>query len=537
MPLTLDRLRPRHIYKRLRKGAASILKRHWPDLARQLLMRRVFGADWVDDARADIRGHHQYMWESARTLLDETGVEFVSTGEEGEYRFFVFLSDTEGDARTLIQRLLDDEYRMQIHFCNGLRPRKIYTRRDAARLKKELANQRVPLAEVSHIKFTRCWIPGLNYKMQGWSSAMRIDFYQWDSEVGIWESVGSRFVPRRVDASLRDVGTGLSLVDWMGRAVNRVHFPVDVVYTWVDGNDPDWQRRKAAREGRHDELHQRANNASRYHNRDELKYSLRSLYYHAPWIRHIYIVTDQQVPEWLDPSLSGKISIVDHSELFPDPDDLPTFNSHAIESVLARIPGLSTHFLYVNDDVFMSGAVRPEAFFESSGIARTFLSNAWSPFCGVDDSDRASEWGALNASRLLNKSHDAVIHHKTKHTPIPLRKDLMKSLEEEYAEDFSALRSRPFRTPHDLAPVTSLHMSFGLARGYVVTGNINYAYVDIASNDLDKKLRRIKRSPHSMVFCLNDTEVDEDDFDWDAQEVVLRRFLEEMYPYKGPWER
>src|SRR5690606_9563103 len=30
----------------------------------------------------------------------------------------------------------------------------------------------------------------------------------------------------------------------------QVTFPIDVVYLWVDGDDPDWQARKAARAGR-----------------------------------------------------------------------------------------------------------------------------------------------------------------------------------------------------------------------------------------------------------------------------------------------
>ena len=34
---------------------------------------------------------------------------------------------------------------------------------------------------------------------------------------------------------------------------------------------------------------------SRFRDNDELRYSLRSLEQHAPWLRHIYIVTNGQV--------------------------------------------------------------------------------------------------------------------------------------------------------------------------------------------------------------------------------------------------
>ena len=47
------------------------------------------------------------------------------------------------------------------------------------------------------------------------------------------------------------------------------------------------------------------------------------------------------------------IRVVPHSEIFPDTGDLPTFNSHAIEACLHRIPDLSENFLYFNDDVFL----------------------------------------------------------------------------------------------------------------------------------------------------------------------------------------
>jgi hypothetical protein len=46
------------------------------------------------------------------------------------------------------------------------------------------------------------------------------------------------------------------------------------------------------------------------------------------------------------------VRVVLHDDIFNDPDkQLPTFNSLAIELMLHRIPGLSHHFLYFNNDV------------------------------------------------------------------------------------------------------------------------------------------------------------------------------------------
>lgn len=91
------------------------------------------------------------------------------------------------------------------------------------------------------------------------------------------------------------------------------------------------------------------------------RYSLRSLEKNAPWIRHIFIVTNGQVPTWLDTS-NPKVSIVTHKEIFKNPKVLPTFSSPSIEMNLHHIRGLSDYFIYFNDDVFLGSPVTPSDF-------------------------------------------------------------------------------------------------------------------------------------------------------------------------------
>ncbi len=80
-----------------------------------------------------------------------------------------------------------------------------------------------------------------------------------------------------------------------------IGFPVDAVYTWVNGADLAWlERKNAALAAMGMETEDAATSAARFRDRDELRYSLRSIDMYAPWIRNIYLVTDQQVPEWLD---------------------------------------------------------------------------------------------------------------------------------------------------------------------------------------------------------------------------------------------
>jgi hypothetical protein len=127
---------------------------------------------------------------------------------------------------------------------------------------------------------------------------------------------------------------------------------VDAVWTWVNGSDPVWQRIKQQYDPPPRTLFGRRVSKSignKYREHDELRFSLRSIWMNAPWIRNLIIVTDGQVPYWLD-CTHPRVRVVDHRELFDDPTtQLPTYNSLAIESVLHRIPGLSEFFLYLNN--------------------------------------------------------------------------------------------------------------------------------------------------------------------------------------------
>ena len=113
--------------------------------------------------------------------------------------------------------------------------------------------------------------------------------------------------------------------------------------------------------------------ANRFRDNDELRFSLRSVWRFAPWARHVFIVTNGQVPHWLNLQ-HPRLTLVSHAELYPNRSHLPTFSSPSIECHLHRIPGLSSHYVYLNDDVLLGNEVWPDDFFTSSGGQRVFLS-------------------------------------------------------------------------------------------------------------------------------------------------------------------
>jgi hypothetical protein len=153
---------------------------------------------------------------------------------------------------------------------------------------------------------------------------------------------------------------------------------VDAVFTYVNGSDPVWRASFDAYLASHPQArHGHPVGAdvpyfNRYRDWNELRYSMRSLHMHAPWIRHVYLVLSgpSQIPRWLD-AAHARVRIVYHRDLFPRPElELPTFNSLAIESVLHRIDGLSNHFLYLNNDVFFGRRARVADFIDARAYRR-----------------------------------------------------------------------------------------------------------------------------------------------------------------------
>ena len=113
--------------------------------------------------------------------------------------------------------------------------------------------------------------------------------------------------------------------------------------------------------------------SNRFADNEELKYSLRSVEKFAPWIRRIFIVTNGQIPNWLNLN-HPRITLVTHNEIFLNSTHLPTFSSPAIESHIHRIHGLSKKFIYMNDDVFFGMLVWPDDFYTHSKGHKVFLS-------------------------------------------------------------------------------------------------------------------------------------------------------------------
>lgn len=308
--------------------------------------------------------------------------------------------------------------------------------------------------------------------------------------------------------------------------------PIDAVYTWVDDADPAWRMRRAAAQGVDLNLSADALDAARTRSHDELRYSLRSLSAYASWIRHIWVVTDDQVPSWLDTAQPG-LTVVSHKEIFTDPEVLPVFNSHAIESQLHHIPGLADSFLYFNDDVFLGRPVRPDAFFWGNGLSQ------FSPSLVSIDRDRTPEarngasLAARQDRRWIEQRYQRTITNRMRHFPYTHHVASLSDLERVDPNLFAHLERSTFRNADDHAIASELGHYFAFAEGRATIGSLAVGYIDIGSPNVDEHLDSLNRLHNVDVFCLNDiggytTEIDD---------TAVAQFLERYFPVPSPFEK
>lgn len=341
----------------------------------------------------------------------------------------------------------------------------------------------------------------------------------------------SRIARQDGDSNLVNERTVRTFRDFDLHLPEDITFPIDVVYTWVDGNEPAWAAKRAAHLG--ESYHAEASSSARYLSRNELRYSLRSLYLYAPWVRRIFIVTDDQTPDWLTPD--DRVSVVSHRTIFGNQNWLPTYNSHAIETQLHHIPGLSEHFLYLNDDMFFGRPTTPNAFFLSNGIVKNFLSLSRVPQGPISDADTPIDAACKNNRGLLETDFGATITQSMQHVPYALRRSILTEIEQRYPQAYSITAASRFRSPTDHSFTSSLHQNYAFLTARAVAGSVRYGYIQLAVPDLSARLERMLARRDWDTFCLNDAYSTPEQLD--AQTLLLTKFLERYFPQVAPWER
>ncbi len=301
---------------------------------------------------------------------------------------------------------------------------------------------------------------------------------------------------------------------------------IDLVYTWVDGDDPVWKKKKNKYSGNRNTI----DDATRYTSIDELKYSLRSVYKYANWVNKIYIVVDDdQKPKWLNIN-HPKIHLVKHSEIFPDKSHLPTFNSHSIECHLHRIPNLTEHFIYMNDDVFFGKYISKSDFYKNNKLSYFKIRNIiWDEnlINQMSDGQYNGYYRAWNKTNKLVTENIGKINISQHHGGIILKKSNFEDVKKIFPREFAETSSSRFRSHDDIVP-NGLAYQYGLNRNnYRINTQINTIHISgNNSKQINSDLNYILDNKPDF-FCINNV----NNYNKDIIE-----FLKNYYPEKSPYE-
>jgi len=288
---------------------------------------------------------------------------------------------------------------------------------------------------------------------------------------------------------------------------------IDYVITWVDGQEP---KHKAARQfyleqekaqaggrlpNREEARHGFEKTTKiRFQDNGELYYNIASVLLYAPFIRKIFIVTDNQTPALLhsfaDEGLCppGFLQLVSHDVLFAAGADLPqlaparpSFNSRSIEAVLWRIPGLSEHFIFSNDDFFINAPIKADMFFvngapkllgrwQSAGATRLryYYRQLLAKISSYPPPPRhsASLW---LAARLAGRGRLRFL--AVPHCPHPLRRSTFADFFRANPDILARQLQFRFRAPQQFNPV-SLANHLEIGRGAVPARAPDMVYLD-----------------------------------------------------------
>ena len=324
------------------------------------------------------------------------------------------------------------------------------------------------------------------------------------------------------------------------------NYPIDLVYLWCEDNPQrqklrnEWKKKLGIMTNANTNGLQ-ATNKGRFVSNDELKYSLRSVEKYAPWINKIYIVTDNQIPKWLN-TKHPKIKIVDHKEIMPA-SARPNFNSAAIEFTIVNIPGLSEHFLYANDDMMFGDKVEPGDFFKDG--KPIYVLNKKLPQEVEEDN---------NYAVVLNNSYEAVkqkfgdnpwIRRWPHHNIDPYIKTNILNTNRDFKEGIEETMNSHFRSNKTIERQIYLYYSILTGNGYYkvqtraglynlkskLFGTFKPMSLYMAIHNIENLPTRLKKNKYKL-FCTNDNE-----FTTDCDRANYKGVMEKIFPDKSEFEK
>ena len=344
--------------------------------------------------------------------------------------------------------------------------------------------------------------------------------------------------------------------------MSQPQYPIDIIITWVDGNDPVWQAEKDRYSGKTSgDTRQK-----RYREWDSLKYLFRGIEKFAPWVNRVFLVTCGHLPEWLNTE-NPKFRHIRHSDYIPA-EYLPTFSSRPIDMNFHRIEELSEHFIYFNDDMFLIRPVEPSDFFENGLPCDSAIQDVICPKWRTDDKQLGADhlfsavfydtavlnrnfkkksvirknrgkwfspkYGRDNFKNLLLMRWNYFTGFKSVHYPYSYLTSTYRDVWAAEPDMLSAACAHRFRTPTD---VNHFIFSFWqMAQGNFSPRALSAGRLAAITGDeaRNESVYRAIRAQKVKFMCVND-HFSGDNFE--AVKAHLNQSLEAILPEKSGFER
>lgn len=283
---------------------------------------------------------------------------------------------------------------------------------------------------------------------------------------------------------------------------------IDLVVPMVFPEDKEWQR---------DFSHHHSGDAChnvRFRSWGTEELLIRCFEKYMPWLHAVYILLarDSQVQPWM--AKYSKVKVVLHREFIPK-KYLPCFSSPCIEMFLSRIPDLSEHFIYANDDMYPLSPLQPNDFF-LYGKPCVHLCDQFFP-----EMPNVFHRKCLNQQNMIGApfgKHYARTWLYTGHSYAPMLKTVCEAVWRRYGEKIEKTISPLSRNDH------SFNQYIYLLYQHFAQLDIDHAtrtqYAD--ENKVTQNIPSLINDPIAGVVCLNDNE---NIADWEARAKLVRETI------------
>jgi len=325
---------------------------------------------------------------------------------------------------------------------------------------------------------------------------------------------------------------------------------IDAVYMWVNGTDPlVMEQYKQAYGSDYVE-------SGRMRDIPTMKYSIRALLTYAPFIRQVIIVTNGQRPDWLNMS-NPRVRVVAQKDIFEHPENLPTFNSNAIEAQLLRIPDLAPCYFALNDDFSFGRPVKLEDWIEMKTGRQYLAFDSWIAPRLEDMKRNIWHHSVAYSNFLINKYYhpeeitpETTVENPTRnyryeaHNIRLYQQRLMERIYDHFREEFLETTKHRSRTRFDT--VLSFIYNNAVLEEFdgIVNANLSrgmmYGTFTNEIPHVEKTLTKfIKRKP--IAWCLNDAAgkilTPKDEEAYNNAVAALEKVLTDAFPLPSEVEK